>query len=171
MGWNILSPFLECINIQILCMQWQWCMKTSGHSFSVHGASSSLPLSQQGPDGLPMPGCWQKVSWTNTEWNVCHFEHGASCLQCEQNKVALKNDFQMLIQFKGIWRSRSDSLENRPRNWKCCKTEKQKCLCWILSSYSFFILAHFPLHSTSIYILRLDILWGACLYVTHNVKV
>lgn len=103
----------------------QWCMKTSHHSFSVHGVSSSLPLSQQGPDGLPMPGCWQKVRWTNTEWIVCHFKHGASCLQCEQNKVALKNDFQVLIQFKGICRARSNSFENRQRNWKCYKTEKQ----------------------------------------------
>lgn len=103
----------------------QWCMKTSRHSFSVHGVSSSLPLSQQGPDGLPMPGCWQKVRWTNTEWNVCHFKHGASCLQCEQNKVTLKNDFQVLVQFKGIWRARSNSFENRQRNWKCYKTEQQ----------------------------------------------
>lgn len=160
MGWNILSPFLECINIQILHMQWQWCMKTSGHSFSVHGASSSLPLSQQGPDGLPMPGCWQKVRWTNTEWNVCHFEHGASCLQCEQNKVALKNDFQMLIQFKGIWRSRSDSLENRPRNWKCCKYRKTKVslldfiVLLVLHSRSFSTAFHFHLHPASWYSLR-----------------
>lgn len=62
-------------------------MKTLHGSFSVHGVFSSLPLSEQGPDGLPMPGCWQKVRGGNS---IDHFEHGTLCKQGEQNKGALK---------------------------------------------------------------------------------
>ena len=61
-------------------------------SFSPHGCCSSpLLSSQQGPDGLPMPGCWQKVRRV-CNWVLRH--SSVSQLQMHRgNKITYRSPF------------------------------------------------------------------------------
>lgn len=94
------------------------------HNFSVHGVSSSLSLPQQGPDGLPMPGCWQKVKWTNTEWNVWHFKRKKLHVYSVNKTKWLEKRFASVSTLWWIL-APSNSFENSRINWKRYKSEKQ----------------------------------------------